>query len=78
LGLTTSRFGAIGSFLGLERPRRVAKSKLEERDLTTKASTSFLEFAAALITLTSSERDHSDHVEKALAGAKTASYLSSH
>ena len=30
-----------------------------------------MEFAAALITLTGSERDHSDHVEKAMAGAKT-------
>jgi hypothetical protein len=30
-----------------------------------------MEFAAALITLSSSERDHSDHVEKAMAGAKT-------
>ena len=30
-----------------------------------------MEFAAALITLTSSESDHNDHVEKAMAGAKT-------
>jgi hypothetical protein len=30
-----------------------------------------MEFAAALITLSGPERDHSDHVERALAGAKT-------
>jgi hypothetical protein len=30
-----------------------------------------MEFAAALITLTNSESDHNDHVEKAMAGAKT-------
>lgn len=30
-----------------------------------------MEFAAALITLTSPERDHKDHVQKAMAGAKT-------
>ncbi len=30
-----------------------------------------MEFAAALITLNGPEREHSDHVEKALAGAKT-------
>jgi hypothetical protein len=30
-----------------------------------------MEFAAALITLTGSEREHSEHVEKAMAGAKT-------
>jgi hypothetical protein len=30
-----------------------------------------MEFAAALITLSSSEHDHSDHVEKAMLGAKT-------
>ena len=30
-----------------------------------------MEFAAALITLTSSESDHNDHVEKAMAGAET-------
>jgi hypothetical protein len=30
-----------------------------------------MEFAAALITFSGSERDHNDHVEKAMAGAKT-------
>ena len=30
-----------------------------------------MEFAAALITITGSDRDHSDHVERAMAGAKT-------
>ena len=30
-----------------------------------------MEFAAALITLGSPERDHRDHVQKAMAGAKT-------
>jgi hypothetical protein len=41
-----------------------------------------MEFAAALITLSSSERDHNDHVEKAMAGAKAdpllAQNLTSH
>jgi hypothetical protein len=41
-----------------------------------------MEFAAALITLSVSERDHNDHVEKAMAGTKTdpllAQNLTSH
>jgi hypothetical protein len=41
-----------------------------------------MEFAAALITLTGSDRDHNDHVEKAMAGAKAdpllAQNLASH
>src|SRR5450755_2194631 len=32
-GLTTSQFGAVGSVLGLERPRLFAKSELELREL---------------------------------------------
>ena len=34
-----------------------------------------MEFAAALITLSGPERDHNDHVQKAMAGAKTDSLL---
>ena len=42
-----------------------------EKAISLRGSDPEMEFAAALITLTSSERDHSDHVDKAMAGAKT-------
>ena len=42
-----------------------------KKAISLRGSDAEMEFAAALITLTGSERDHSDHVEKAMMGAKT-------
>jgi hypothetical protein len=42
-----------------------------KKAISLRGSDAEMEFAAALITLTGSERDHRDHVEKAMAGAKT-------
>jgi hypothetical protein len=50
---------------GLDGYGRVKKA------ISLRGSDPEMEFAAALITLTSSESDHNDHVEKAMAGAKT-------
>ncbi len=41
-----------------------------KKAISLRGSDGEMEFAAALITLTGSERDHNDHVEKAMAGAK--------
>jgi hypothetical protein len=53
-----------------------------KKALSLRGSDPEMEFAAALITLTGSDRDHNDHVEKAMAGAKTdpllAQNLASH
>ena len=53
-----------------------------KKALSLRGSDPEMEFAAALITLTGSDRDHNDHVEKATAGAKTdpllAQNLASH
>jgi len=53
-----------------------------KKAISLRGSDAEMEFAAALITLSVSESDHNDHVEKAMAGAKTdpllAQNLSSH